>query len=116
MAPSPLARLIGPPRPSHDCLAEAGGMHFCTNSGGQGIHFLQHPRLRYWTTAGASASLRSLHAMAYRLIDLFAGCGGMTRGFVDTGHFQPTLAVESDANAAATYAANFGVAHVHAGS
>lgn len=52
--------------------------------------------------------------MAYALIDLFAGCGGMTRGFVDTGRFQPILAVERDRDAAATYRANFGD-HVHAG-
>jgi DNA (cytosine-5)-methyltransferase 1 len=43
----------------------------------------------------------------YRLIDLFAGCGGMTRGFVDTGRYEPILAVEMDPLAAATYAANF---------
>jgi DNA (cytosine-5)-methyltransferase 1 len=49
-----------------------------------------------------------------RLIDLFAGCGGMTRGFVDTGQYRPVFAVEWDADAAATYAANFG-RHVFAG-
>lgn len=43
----------------------------------------------------------------YRLVDLFAGCGAMSRGFVDTGRFQPIFAVESDSRAAATYAANF---------
>jgi DNA (cytosine-5)-methyltransferase 1 len=45
-------------------------------------------------------------------MDLFAGCGGMTRGFVDSGRFEPVLAVEADADAAATYAANFGSGHV----
>ena len=45
---------------------------------------------------------------SYRLIDLFAGCGGMTRGFLDSGRFDPVFAVEFDADAAATYAANFG--------
>jgi DNA (cytosine-5)-methyltransferase 1 len=45
-------------------------------------------------------------------MDLFAGCGGMTRGFVDTGRFTPIGAVEADADAAATYAANFGTEHV----
>jgi DNA (cytosine-5)-methyltransferase 1 len=49
----------------------------------------------------------------YRLIDLFAGCGAMTRGFLDTGRFAPPLAVESNPNAAATYAANFGGEHLH---
>jgi DNA (cytosine-5)-methyltransferase 1 len=52
--------------------------------------------------------------MTYRLIDLFAGCGGMTRGFVDTGRYAPVFAVEHDPHAAATYATNFGD-HVHAG-
>jgi DNA (cytosine-5)-methyltransferase 1 len=44
---------------------------------------------------------------AYSLIDLFAGCGGMTRGFLDSGRFEVIFAVESDPDAAATYAANF---------
>lgn len=42
------------------------------------------------------------------LIDLFAGCGGLTRGFVDDGRFRSVLAVEWDEDAAATYRANFG--------
>ena len=41
------------------------------------------------------------------MIDLFAGCGGMTRGFTAAG-YRPVLAVEHDRAAAATYAANFG--------
>ncbi|WP_131103149.1 DNA cytosine methyltransferase [Ornithinimicrobium sufpigmenti] len=48
------------------------------------------------------------------VIDLFAGCGGMTVGFSLEG-FDPILAVEQDKFAAATYAANFGEDHVHAG-
>jgi len=40
------------------------------------------------------------------VIDLFAGCGGFTQGFVDAG-FEPILAIEHDHHAAATYAANF---------
>jgi DNA (cytosine-5)-methyltransferase 1 len=50
---------------------------------------------------------RNVAAARHRMIDLFAGCGGMTRGFVDTGRFEPVLAVEMDPSAAATYAANF---------
>ena len=42
------------------------------------------------------------------LVDLFAGCGGMTRGFEDSGGFRSIFAVEFDRDAAATYAANFG--------
>jgi DNA (cytosine-5)-methyltransferase 1 len=42
------------------------------------------------------------------LVDLFAGCGGMTRGFEDSAAFRSVFAVEFDRDAAATYAANFG--------
>src|SRR5918994_1829412 len=52
----------------------------------------------------------------YRLMDLFAGCGGMTRGFTDSGRFEPVFAVEWDADAAATYARNFEGDHVVAGA
>jgi DNA (cytosine-5)-methyltransferase 1 len=44
----------------------------------------------------------------FTLVDLFAGCGGMTRGFEDSGAFRSVFAVEFDRDAAATYAANFG--------
>lgn len=50
--------------------------------------------------------------MAPTLIDLFAGCGGMTQGFVKEG-FIPQAAVEWELPAAATYAANFGEGHAH---
>jgi DNA (cytosine-5)-methyltransferase 1 len=43
----------------------------------------------------------------YTLVDLFAGCGAMTRGFVDSGRFRAIFAVESESRAAATYTANF---------
>src|SRR5689334_25146397 len=48
------------------------------------------------------------------MIDLFAGAGGITRGFVDTGRFTPVAAVEMDLASAATYAANFGRDHLAA--
>jgi DNA (cytosine-5)-methyltransferase 1 len=44
------------------------------------------------------------------VIDLFAGCGGMTEGFTAEG-YEPLLAVEFNLHAAATYAANFGEDH-----
>ncbi len=48
------------------------------------------------------------------IIDLFAGCGGMTAGFT-AERFEPVLAVEHDLHAAATYAMNFGEDHTHHG-
>lgn len=45
------------------------------------------------------------------MIDLFAGCGGMTSGFQAARGYAPVLAVEVDLHAAATYAANFGEEH-----
>lgn len=42
------------------------------------------------------------------VIDLFAGCGGLSAGFEATGLFTPVAAVESDIQAAATYAHNLG--------
>ena len=48
------------------------------------------------------------------VIDLFAGCGGMTEGFRMSGlGFKPVAAVEWELAAAATYAANFGAEHAH---
>ena len=48
----------------------------------------------------------------YGVVDLFAGCGGLTAGFLransDAGEFRPIAAVDSDVDSAATYAANFG--------
>jgi len=52
-------------------------------------------------------------AVAYKLIDLFAGAGGMTLGFSRAG-FVPILAVEKEPDFAATYAENFG-SHVVTG-
>jgi DNA (cytosine-5)-methyltransferase 1 len=39
------------------------------------------------------------------IVDLFAGCGGLSKGFADAG-FNTTIAFEKDAWAAETYAAN----------
>jgi DNA (cytosine-5)-methyltransferase 1 len=46
-------------------------------------------------------------AKAYKLIDLFAGAGGMTLGFKRAG-FDPILAIEKEEDFAKTYAENFG--------
>lgn len=61
----------------------------------------------YWTVLNPDPTGPSL-------VDLFAGCGGMTRGFVEAG-FRPLQAVEWDVAAAATYEQNFGRGHVIAG-
>jgi DNA (cytosine-5)-methyltransferase 1 len=55
-----------------------------------------------------SAHTPTLFTPIYRVIDLFAGCGGLTLGFVETGVFEPILAVEFDRDAADTYERNFG--------
>ncbi|WP_306324851.1 DNA cytosine methyltransferase [Streptomyces venezuelae] len=49
------------------------------------------------------------------MIDLFAGCGGMTSGFVSAKGYKPVMAVEWELAAAATYAANFGERHMRWG-
>jgi DNA (cytosine-5)-methyltransferase 1 len=49
----------------------------------------------------------------YSFIDLFAGAGGMTQGFVEAGG-RPVFAVECDKAAARTYRGNFGP-HIFAG-
>lgn len=49
--------------------------------------------------------------MTFRLIDLFAGAGGMTLGFTDRrfgGDFKSVCAVDNDAAATRTYTQNFG--------
>ncbi len=43
-----------------------------------------------------------------RLIDLFAGAGGMTLGFIETGRFESIWANDVNRVAARTFAANFG--------
>jgi DNA (cytosine-5)-methyltransferase 1 len=42
----------------------------------------------------------------YRIVDLFAGCGGISRGFQRTGRFGTEFAVELVGHAANTFAAN----------
>lgn len=49
----------------------------------------------------------------YRLIDLFCGCGGMTRGFTDTNRFQPIFANDFNSDAIDSYKANFDIPGKH---
>lgn len=57
----------------------------------------------------------ALMAKRISMIDLFAGCGGMTAGFVAAKGYKPVMAVEWDLHAAATYAANYGESHMRWG-
>lgn len=43
----------------------------------------------------------------YKMIDLFAGAGGLSSGFASTGRFKSVFAVEFDKAAARTYSRNF---------
>lgn len=65
--------------------------------------------------AGHTASSTPSGSPPLRVIDLFAGCGGLTAGFSATGRYTPVAAVEHDLAAASTYAANFGEDHVYWG-
>src|SRR5689334_2419921 len=47
--------------------------------------------------------------MKWRVVDLFAGCGGISAGFEATGSFRTVGAVEVDRDASATYERNFGI-------
>lgn len=71
------------------------------------------PQLREEPSVPRRTYDRPVHdPVRYTLLDLFAGCGGMTRGFYDTGRFRAVRAVEIDPSAAETYAVNFGSGHV----
>lgn len=45
---------------------------------------------------------------SYTVIDLFAGCGGMTLGFTQTRRFESIFAVEFESDAADTFELNNG--------
>lgn len=50
----------------------------------------------------------------HRVVDLFAGAGGLSLGFGMAG-YEPVLAVEADADASTTYANNFPGTRLHTG-
>lgn len=66
---------------------------------------IQSPQTR---AAWSRSSFELAGALAKpTLIDLFAGAGGLSRGFLDAG-IEPVYAVEHDKSAGATYVQNFG--------
>lgn len=52
----------------------------------------------------------------YRIVDLFSGCGGLSRGFAWTGRFGTELGVELQPHPARTFAQNIRSANGQAGS
>lgn len=68
-------------------------------------------------TASANTRTDETDPSAIRVLDLFAGAGGLTAGFhAASPRFQSVRAVEMDLAAAASYAATFGDDIVYAGS
>lgn len=55
-------------------------------------------------------------ARMFQVLDLFAGCGGLTAGLHQTDRYRTVGAVEIDLAAATTYAENYGKDVVHHGS
>ncbi|MFI6078342.1 DNA cytosine methyltransferase [Actinoplanes sp. NPDC051343] len=55
-------------------------------------------------------------AQTFQVVDLFAGCGGLTAGLHRTGRYQTVGAVEIDLAAATTYAENYGKELIKPGS
>ena len=51
----------------------------------------------------------------YRIIDLFSGCGGISKGFYDTGKIEIVGAIDNDQAACDTYRLNFPNANVICG-
>lgn len=62
-----------------------------------------------------SSDRRAWKKKPLKVVDLFAGCGGLSQGFKQSGYFTPVKAVEFNEAAAATYAENFGADHVYCG-
>lgn len=73
-----------------------------TNGRSQRAFYIREGRKLSRDEEKSSGSVR-----VFTVMDLFAGAGGFTSGFVEAG-FIPTFAVEFDKDAAATYEANFG--------
>lgn len=71
-------------------------------------------RQKFPTIGGENGNIASAPRQEkYRVVDLFAGAGGFTRGFVDSGRFTPVFANDYNEWAAKTYNENFGKHCLH---
>ena len=57
--------------------------------------------------------MRSTPKSKYSVVDLFAGAGGLSYGFLQTGRFDVKAAFENNRNAQKTYQRNHGTAEVY---
>lgn len=57
--------------------------------------------------------MKSTEAKKYSIVDLFAGAGGLSYGFLQTGRFEVKAAFENNRNAQNTYRRNHGGADVY---
>jgi DNA (cytosine-5)-methyltransferase 1 len=74
----------------------------------QKLHYLDvQPTILHNELLPSEQPDKNFHSPVLTVMDLFAGAGGFTLGFVQAG-FKPVFAVEIDKHAAATYEENFG--------
>lgn len=57
--------------------------------------------------------MKSTKTRKYSVVDLFAGAGGLSYGFIQTGRFEVKVAFENNRNAQLTYRKNHGDAEVY---
>jgi len=57
--------------------------------------------------------MKSTVTQKYNIVDLFAGAGGLSYGFLQTGRFNVKAAFESDCNAQQTYRQNHGDSRIY---
>lgn len=77
--------------------------------------WLRQARWRAWPRLSQPPAKLLVMPQPLRLIDLFAGAGGMTQGFKSTGRYETLVAVELDKYAAATFSQNHRAGRVYTG-